>query len=787
MSTHMFRRVALAIVIATGVLSLPATSAQSFQGHDLLSQITQTAGGSPLVKPWGLTFDVSGNLFLGAAGQGQVDVFNSANIFQGAIGTGTLSSEYPRSVAVDQATGDVYIADSGLDEVLVYKPAGGGTYTLLSTWDGVNSADGTFGGGWVSVAIDNSSSVSDPHAGDIYVLTTQPAIDVFKPRSPGPEEAKEGQWVGEVSTAGFGLPGGGAGATVDATTGSLYVPDSGNGAVDEFNDKGTLIQALRNSGESFAPFAVAVEESTHDTYVVDRENHAVDTFDSAGKLIGGIAQRLIEPSSIAVNSSGNVYVSDTGSQPPAIDIFGSAVLLPDVTTGTASEVKKVTAKLNGVVNPDGEAVTSCRFEYGIDTSYGQTTACSPVPGSGSSPVDVGTELNGLSPATTYHYRLAVSNANGLNLGSDKTFTTYGAVEGVLTGPADEVHGTSAVLTGSLEPNGFDAHYMFEYGLCTGSGCGGSPYDQATTSQDAGSVSEPLSASATASGLEPNSLYHFRIVAENVFGTTLGEGESFTTAEVPAAIGSQRLPLITRVAATLGWTLNPENSETSYQVVYGTTNAYGEHTEPGMRSGHGEQEVVIGLNGLAPETTYHYALQVTNKAGTVTGPDETLTTGPGAPPTALTEGTSGITLTSATVSGTIDPEGLETSYEIDFGVDPTYGTSIYGEVGAGTEDVAISTPLQNLAPGTIYYYRIVAINSDGRVYGSDQTFATPVYSNPIVLPSTLPLVAVPTIAFPTEIEPTQKATRKTTTKKKSKKHEKRRKVRARPRGKGKLKR
>jgi hypothetical protein len=102
-----------------------------------------------------------------------------------------------------------------------------------------------------------------------------------------------------------------------------------------------------------------------------------------------------------------------------------------------------------------------------------------------------------------------------------------------------------------------------------------------------------------------------------------------------------------------------------------------------------------------------------------------------------------------VSGTIDPEGLETSYELDFGTDTTYGTSIYGEAGASAEPIELSVPLKNLAPDATYHYRIVAINSDGRAYGADQTFTTPAYSAPIVLPSALPLLSTPSIAFPVE--------------------------------------
>jgi hypothetical protein len=71
------------------------------------------------------------------------------------------------------------------------------------------------------------------------------------------------------------------------------------------------------------------------------------------------------------------------------------------------------------------------------------------------------------------------------------------------------------------------------------------------------------------------------------------------------------------------------------------------------------------------------------------------------------------------------------------------------VGSSSEITTVNVPVVQLAPSTTYHYRFAAVNSDGRVYGADQTFTTPVYEHPIVLPSALPLVSVPPIAFPTE--------------------------------------
>jgi hypothetical protein len=759
------RAVLLALTLAAGVISLSGPSAFGFFGHTLISQITQ-AEGSPISQPWGLAFDASGNLFV--AGSEQTDVFDAANTFQGSLGAGTEENRGygGHNVAVDRATGDVYVAETGIGRVFVFKPAGAGKYILLSTWEGHNTPGGTFGGGsdYVSVAIDNSTSASDPHAGDVYVMTTFHPIYVFKPKPPGAEEAQEGELVGELSTAGFALPEGGVGTAVDASTGTLYVPDAGNHAVDEFDGEGTFVQAFKGASESFAPFAVAVEESTHDIYVIDSASGTVDEFDSTGKQIEGeIAEPLVSPEGVAVDSSGEVYVSDAGANPPAVDIFSAtAVHLPDVTTGSA-ETKKGGAKLEGVVDPGGEEVTSCEFEYGTSTAYGHTVACSSAPGSGSSPVPVTAEVTGLESETIYHYRLVAGNANGTHDGRDQTLTTPATLL-LLTEAVTEVLGTTATLNGIMLLEGLDTHDWFEYGLTK-------QYGTKTPREDAGAGEEIKFAVAPVTNLEPNTSYHFRFAAENTFGVTYGADETFTTEAVAPRFG-QPLPVtaIDRTAATVSGSINPEKSNTTYRIDYGETSSYGDHS-PEFEAGEGlgEQPIAVGLQNLEPGRTYHYEVQATNQAGTVTTPDETFTTSSPTPPTATTGGASNLALTTAAVSGTIGPEGLETSYELDFGTSTEYGTSISGEAGAGSEPINIEVPLRYLAPGTTYHYRFVAINSDGRTYGADETFTTPAYSAPIILPSTLPLITTPTIAFPTETEPTQqKAAKKKTTEKKHRK-------------------
>lgn len=884
------RTIVLAFVVTVGVVSLSGTSAFAFFGHPYVSQLTEAPEVAPVpgpfASPWSLAFDSTGDLFLADPSNSIVDVFDSSNAFKTQAGSGFLSGGYTRGVAVDDATGDIYVGDSNHSEVFVMKPDGKGGYEGLSpAWTGTNSKAGTFGGGccYVYTAVDNSTSPSDEHKGDVYVLSTQNAVDIFKPKPSGPEEAQEGEFIGELTAPGGFAFGEKDGLTVDGATGEVYVADPGKKVVDEFSSTGAYLGALTETpaGPFGEPVGVGVEESTGNVYVVDASNKIVDEFDGTGKYVSRISETaagpLIEPLGVAVNSSGDVYVSDKSSEPRAVDIFGPAVVLPDVTTGEVSEFKKTSAKLEGVVNPVGEEVTSCLFEYGTSTSYGQTVACSPAPGSGSSPVPISVEISGLTQETTYHYRLVAGDANGVNQGPDKTFTTasvvdslktkaatnvekssgtntatlngslapdgvdthyyfqygeseaygftspalpgtdageasklehaqtilnglegattyhfrlvgvnssgtvYGAdmtfttpqaVEGVLTGPATEVLVTSATLNGSLEPNGFDAHYLFEYGE-------DQSYGSVTTREDAGELSGVKQVNPTpVTGLEPNKTYHYRLTAENTFGTTHGSDETLTTIAAQPVI--HPLAAVTRTTAVLTGTVNPENSPTTYHFVYGPTTSYGQSTpETGAGSGFGEVTISgFPISELEPGTTLHYRLIATNEAGTIESSDQTLTTSSRTPPTVTTAGASGISQSTVTISGTVSTNGLQTNYGFEIGtVAGDYGPATgLGSIG-GTTTQTVTMSLEELQPGTTYDYRVTATSSDGTSYGADETFTTSALPNLLAPPSVVPLIATPAIVFPNESKAPavkKKAVKKKKKLKKRPKHTKHRK-------------
>ncbi|GAC1324879.1 MAG: hypothetical protein NVSMB25_22840 [Thermoleophilaceae bacterium] len=115
------------------------------------------------------------------------------------------------------------------------------------------------------------------------------------------------------------------------------------------------------------------------------------------------------------------------------------------------------------------------------------------------------------------------------------------------------------------------------------------------------------------------------------------------------------------------------------------------------------------------------------------------------PSVTTGGTSAVKDTSATVAGTVNPNGQATTYSFQYGTTPSFGFATSPtSAGSGSSDRPVSQDLAGLRPGTTYYYRLIATNSSGTAAGATQTFKT-TGTAPAPLPApaatTLPASAV----------------------------------------------
>jgi hypothetical protein len=97
-----------------------------------------------------------------------------------------------------------------------------------------------------------------------------------------------------------------------------------------------------------------------------------------------------------------------------------------------------------------------------------------------------------------------------------------------------------------------------------------------------------------------------------------------------------------------------------------------------------------------------------------------------PPTAVTEAATGVTAASATLAGTVNPNGESTTALFEWGPDAGYGneTAALQSPLTGTTDQSVTADLTGLTSGQTYYYRVSATNSAGTVDGEDMTFTTP---------------------------------------------------------------
>jgi hypothetical protein len=128
------------------------------------------------------------------------------------------------------------------------------------------------------------------------------------------------------------------------------------------------------------------------------------------------------PTSGQIRARGRMPCGNGNSSSGLLEQVASFSFLPIVTLTAPSAITVASATLNGTVNSNSSATTAY-FEYGTDTTYGSTGNITLSPNDGSTAQNVSANLPGLTPGTTYHYRLTANNSAGTTHSSDATFTT----------------------------------------------------------------------------------------------------------------------------------------------------------------------------------------------------------------------------------------------------------------------------------------------------------------------------------------------------------------------------
>ena len=203
----------------------------------------------------------------------------------------------------------------------------------------------------------------------------------------------------------------------------------------------------------------------------------------------------------------------------------------DLSTDPATDITKTTATLHASWTSAAGNV-EYKFEWGPTTTYGQSaTGASAATGA----VKVAQPITGLVADTPdyeestpglYHYRVVATGPAGTTTGPDRTFLTNPPDTPSLSGvTASDVSSNGVTLSAQVNPNLGSTFYLFEYGPTTAYGS-----NTPALAVDDDDAVHPVS--QIVAGLTPGTTYHFRAVATNFGGTTLGDDQIFSTPAPP---------------------------------------------------------------------------------------------------------------------------------------------------------------------------------------------------------------------------------------------------------------
>jgi hypothetical protein len=631
--------------------------------------------------------------------------------------TGQRLTEAPPGTALQKPwgmafdpLGNLFLADPGVPIV-----------------DQFNSEDAfaqQIGGGVLSGGYNRSVAVAS--TGDVYVMDAgKDYVVVFKPNGTGGYEL-----LSEWKNPAFG--GGNLydyvavdNSSSDERAGDVYVMAGSTVYVvkpkppgPKEKEEGELLTGDELSvGGNGANDGLAVDSLTGDVYVAQPGNHAVAVFNDKGKAEPSLAPRgsetptgsLGSPTAVAVDeSTGAVYVLDEAGR--VVDEFSSSGEYEGQIKGTAPE------SLSGPGSP-----FAAPLGVAVQPHEGLTPTKGDVYVSDGAAVDVfGPDVVGSAPAVS-----------GEQASTETPFSEH--------------------LEGEVDPKGAETEFLFSYAKgssCTGAGAVTTPI---------GHSAAKASESAVASALEPSTPYAFCMVVASKFGLVHGPSVGFPTAgSAPEAeAGSETTSEVRSGEATLQAKVNPENQQSGYYFEASTA-ALGACPVSPAQAGtvlpavYEARGVSVSLSRLPPGTTYNYRVVAYDATGVSCGPVETFST----QPLLLGASTAGaVTQSTATITATIDPGGLETLYELDLGTSTAYGTTYPGDAGSGSTPTTVTFELTGLEPGTTYHYRLLAGNGKETEMGPDRTFTTaattPGALSVFAVPLSPPLLSFTGPPFPAE--------------------------------------
>ena len=228
-----------------------------------------------------------------------------------------------------------------------------------------------------------------------------------------------GAWKENLYPSGLSSSGKVTALAVDAA-GDVFVADEGVTGVREFEADG-VEKATQFDAGSTTVEAIALDASG-DLFVADSDGgfHVIE-YDSSGAEQASFGENTAAAAGGMAFSDvlGELYVSSSTT----IWILTAPLPGPLVEPGSGSAAPGERVRQH-CKKPSTQRVTETtyRFEYGPTASYGSTTPAVAL-GSGFEYRPANTDLTGLIPGGTYHYRIVATNSQGTTDGPDEVFTT----------------------------------------------------------------------------------------------------------------------------------------------------------------------------------------------------------------------------------------------------------------------------------------------------------------------------------------------------------------------------
>jgi len=318
----------------TNLAGMPAT----------IGNVDGTGSAARFWLPYGVAVDSSGNVYVADTYNHTIRKLTPAGVVTTLAGSAGLSGSadgtgsgarfyYPFGLGVD-SSGNVYVADSWNHTIRKVTPAG-----VVTTLAGSAGQPGSSDGRGTAARFDDPGGAAVDSNGNVYVAdylnhTIRKVTPAGVVTTLAGSTGSSGSGDGTGSVARFYHP---SCVAVDSS-GNAYVSDTDNNTIRKVTPAGVVTTLAGSAGSSgsadgigsaarfFCPEGLAVDSSGN-VYVADFYNDTIRKVTPAGvvtTLAGtagraatadgiGTAARFSNPSSVAVDSTGNLYVADTGN------------------------------------------------------------------------------------------------------------------------------------------------------------------------------------------------------------------------------------------------------------------------------------------------------------------------------------------------------------------------------------------------------------------------------------------------------------------------------------------